>query len=160
MCHYCGASGHLRPHCSNFYTLKRIKRKEKLELHGSCAKKGKPNLSENSMLLKKVFNALNSLSMCISSSHSSNPRLTFHETLIPNNRAVWMRKGSYGWAFTLLVLDLILSIFVGPFMHWMSYLHEDKHSLFICIAFLCASCISLYALFLFWSYFFYLVLCE
>ena len=65
VCHHCGAFGYLKPHCSKFHTLKRIKRKEKLELLGSCAKKGKLVLSENSMLLKKVFNALNSLSMCI-----------------------------------------------------------------------------------------------
>ena len=96
VCHHCGASGHLRSHCSKFYALKRIKRTKKLELHGSCAKKGKPDLSENSMLLRKVFNALNSLSMCIFGSHSSNPRLNFHETVIANNRSVWMRKGSYG----------------------------------------------------------------
>ena len=76
--------------------VKRIKRKEKLELFGNYAKKSKPVFSENSMLLKKMFNTLNSLTMCISGSHSSNPRLTFHETLIPNNRSVWMRKGSYG----------------------------------------------------------------
>ena len=88
MCHHCGASSHLRPHCSKFHALKRIKRKEKLELHGNCAKKGKPDLSENSILLKKVFNALNFLSMCISGSHSSNPRLTSHEKIIPNNRSV------------------------------------------------------------------------
>ena len=95
MCHHCGAFGHLRPQCSKFHAFKRIKRKEKLELHGSCAKKNKPVLSENSMLLKKMFNALNSLTMCIFGSHSSNPRLTSLETLIPNNRSVWMRKGSY-----------------------------------------------------------------
>ena len=69
--HHRGAFGHLRSHCSKFHALKRIKRKEKLELLGSYAKKGKPVLSENSMLLKKVFNALNSLFMCISNSHSS-----------------------------------------------------------------------------------------
>ena len=93
VCHHCGAFGHLRPHCSKFHALKRIKRKEKLELIGSCVVQGKPDLSDNSMLLKKVFNALNSLSMCISSSHSSNPSLTSHETLIPKNHSVWMRKG-------------------------------------------------------------------
>ena len=147
VCHHCGAFGHLRPQCSKFHALKRIKRKEKLELLGSYAKKGKPDLSKNSMLLKKVFNALNSLSMCSSGSHFSKPSLTFHETLIPNNHSIWIRKGSYGWAFDLLVFDLILSIFIGPFMHWMSYLHV-----------FCASCISLYALFLFWSYFYVLVL--
>ena len=96
VCHHCGAFGHLRPHCSKFHTLKRIKRKEKLELLGSCAKKSKPVLSENSMLLKKMFNALNSLTMCISGSHSSNPCLISYKTLIPNNRSIWMRKGSYG----------------------------------------------------------------
>ena len=96
VCHHFGAFGHLRPQCSKFHAFKRIKRKEKLELHGSCAKKSKPVLSENSMLLKKVFNTLNSLTMCISGSHSSNPRLASLETLIPNNRYVWMRKGSYG----------------------------------------------------------------
>ena len=96
VCHHCGAFGHLRPHCSEFQALKRIERKEKLELLGSCTKKDKPDLSDNSMLLKKIFNALNSLSMFISGSHSSNLRLTYHETLIPNNRCVWMRKGSYG----------------------------------------------------------------
>ena len=96
VCHHYGAFGHLRPHCSKFHALKRIKRKEKLELLGSCAKKSKSDLSENSMLLKKVFNALNSLTMCISDSHSSNPCLTSHKTLIPNNHSVWIRKGSYG----------------------------------------------------------------
>ena len=142
VCHHCGAFGHLRPQCSKFYAFKKIKRKEKLELLGSCAKNGKLDLSENSMLLKKVFNALNSLSMCISSSHFSNPRLTSHETLIPNNHSVWMRKGSYDWACTFLVTDLILLIFVGPFMHWMSYVHAFY-----------AFCISLYA------FFFILLLC-
>ena len=96
VCHYCGAFGHLRPHCSKCHALKIIKRKEKLELLGSYAKKGKPILIENSMLLKKVFNALNSLSMCSSGSHFSKPSLTFHETLIPNNHSIWIRKGSYG----------------------------------------------------------------
>ena len=114
VCHHCSALGHLRPQCSKFHALKRIKRKKKLELHGSYAKNGKPDLSKNNMLLKKVFN---SLSMCISSSHSSNSRLNFHEALITNNHSIWMRKGSYGWVFALLVLDLILSIFVEPFMH-------------------------------------------
>ena len=51
VCHYCGAFGHLRPYCSKFQALKRIKRKEKLALLGSCAKKAKPNLGENCMLL-------------------------------------------------------------------------------------------------------------
>ena len=96
VCHNCGAFGHLRPHCSKFHALKRIKRKEKFELLGSCAKKSKLDLSDNSMFLKKMFNTLNSLSICIFGSHSSNPRLTSHETLIPNNHCVWMRKGSYG----------------------------------------------------------------
>ena len=96
VCHHCGAFGHLRPHCFKFHALKSIKRKEKLEFLGSCVKKSKSDLSENSILLKKMFSALNSLSMCISSSHSSNPYLTSHETLIPNNRSVWMRKGSNG----------------------------------------------------------------
>ena len=96
VCHHCGAFGHLRPQCSKFHAFKRIKRKEKLGLHGSCAKKSKPDLSENSMLLKKVFNTLNSLTMCISGSHSFNPGLTSHETLIPNNHSVWMRKVFYG----------------------------------------------------------------
>ena len=95
VCHNCGAFGHVKRQCSMFHTFKRIKRKEKLELLGSYAKKGNPYLSENSMLLKKVFNAFNSLSMCISGFHSSNPRLTSHETLIPNNCYIWMRKGSY-----------------------------------------------------------------
>ena len=117
ICHHYSAFGYLWPQWSKFHVFKRIKRKEKLEFLGSYAKKGKPDLSENSMLLNKVFNALNSLSMYISDSHSSNPRLTFQETLIPNNHSVWMRKGSYGWAFTLLILDLILSIFIGPFMY-------------------------------------------
>ena len=69
--------------------VKRIKRKEKLELFGNYAKKSKPVFSENSMLLKKMFNTLNSLTMCISGSHSSNPRLNSLETLIPNNHSIW-----------------------------------------------------------------------
>ena len=96
VCHHCDAFGHLRPRCSKFHAFKIIKRKEKLEFFGNCAKKSKPVLSENSMLLKKMFNVLNSLTMCISGSHSSNPHLTSHESLIPNNCSVWMRKGSYG----------------------------------------------------------------
>ena len=96
VCHHCGAFGHQRPHCSKFQAFKRIKRKEKLEILRSCAKKDKSDLSDNSRKLKKVFNALNSLSMCISGSHSPNPCLTSHETVIPNNRCVWMRKGFYG----------------------------------------------------------------
>ena len=95
-CHYCGAFGHLRPQCSKFHAFKRIKRKEKLELLGSCALKAKPDLMENGKLLKKVFNILTCLSMYISDSHSSNSRLASHETLIPNNSSVWMMKGSYG----------------------------------------------------------------
>jgi len=134
VCHHCGFFGHLRPHCSKFHALK-IKRREKLELFGSCAKKGKPVFSENSMLLKKMFNALNFLTMCIYGSHSSNSRITSLETLISNNRFLWIGKGSYDWVFALLVLDLILSIFMGPFMHWMSHLYA-----------FCASCIHLYAL--------------
>ena len=55
VCHHCGAFDHLKPHCSKFQALKRIKRKEKLELLGSCAKKEKLDLSENSMLLKESF---------------------------------------------------------------------------------------------------------
>ena len=96
VCHHCGAFGNLRPYCFKFQAFKRIKRKKKLEIHESCAKKGKSDLSENSMSLKKVVNALNSLSMCISSSHSSNSCLSSHETFISNNFFVWMRKGSYG----------------------------------------------------------------
>ena len=104
-CHYCGAFGYLRPHCSKFQALKRIKRKEKLEFFGSGAKKENLDLSENSRLLKKVFNALNSLTMCISGSHSSIPYLTPHETFTPNSYSIWVRKGSYYWA--LLFWSLI-----------------------------------------------------
>ena len=94
-CHHCGAFGHLRPHCSKFQALKRIKRKKKFELPGSCALQAKPNLIESDKLLKHVVNALTSLSMYISGSHFSNPRLTSHETLIPKNRFIWVRKGFY-----------------------------------------------------------------
>ena len=72
--------------------LKESKEKRNLSFLEVMRKKGKPDLSENNMYLKKVFNALNSLSMCISGSHSSNPRLTSHETLIPNNYCVWMKR--------------------------------------------------------------------
>ena len=58
--------------------------------------KAKLVLGENGKLLEKVFDVLTSLSMCISGSHSSNPRLTSHETFIPKNYSVLMRKGSYG----------------------------------------------------------------
>ena len=46
-------------------------------------------------------------------------------------------EGFLWLSFCSLVIDLILSIFVGPFMHWLSYLHA-----------FCTSCIYLYALFL------------
>ena len=58
--------------------------------------KAKPILGENGKLLNKVFDVLTSLFMCISGSHFSNPRFTYHETLISNNHSVWMRKGSCG----------------------------------------------------------------
>ena len=96
VCHHCGSFGHLRSHFSKFQTLKRIKRKDNLELFGSYAMKAKLDLGENCMLLKQVVNALTPLFVCIFGSHSSNPCLTFHETLIPNNRSIWMEKGSYG----------------------------------------------------------------
>ena len=60
--HHCGAFGHLRPHCSKFQALKRIRRKDKLELFGSCTMKAKSDLGENGKLLKKVFDVLTSLS--------------------------------------------------------------------------------------------------
>ena len=91
VCHHCSAFGHLRPQFSKYHAFKRIKRKEKLEFLGSYAKKGKLVLSENNILLKKMFNVLNSLFICISGFHSSNHLLTFHEILIPNNLSVWMR---------------------------------------------------------------------
>ena len=37
VCHHCGAFSHFKHLCSKFQSLKRIKRKEKLELFGSCA---------------------------------------------------------------------------------------------------------------------------
>ena len=95
VCYHYGAFDHLRPHFSNFQALKRIKRKEKLELLGSCVVQAKPDLIENGKLLKYMVNALTSLFMCIFVSYSSSPRLTFHETLIPNNHSIWMRKSSY-----------------------------------------------------------------
>ena len=96
VCHHYGAFIHLRPHCSKFQALKRIIRKQKLELLGSCAMKTKPVLGENGKFLEKFFDVLTFLFMCISGSHSSNPHLGSHEPLIPNNSSVWMRKGSYG----------------------------------------------------------------
>ena len=96
VCHHYDVFDHFRPHCSKFQALKRIKIKEKLELFRSCAMRAKPVFGENGKLLKKVFDVLTSLFMCISNSHSSNSRLTFLETIIPNNRPVWLRKGSYG----------------------------------------------------------------
>ena len=95
VCHHCSVFGHLRPHCSKFQALKRIKRKKKFELPGSCALQAKPNLIESDKLLKHVVNAFTFSSMCIFSSHSFNPRLTSHETLIPKNRFIWVRKGFY-----------------------------------------------------------------
>ena len=141
----CGAFGHLRPHCSKFHALKRIKRKEKLELLGSCAIKAKPDLGENGKLLKKVFDVLTSLFMCISGSHSSNPCLTSHKTLILNNRSIWMRKGSYSWAYAFLVLNLILSIFIRLFINYMLHCHAFFHHASLYMHCFCCFCI--------WSYF-------
>ena len=75
VCHHCGEFDHIKPHYFKFQALKRIKRKEKLELFRSCAMKAKQDLGENGKLLKKVFDVLTFLSMCISISHSSNPCL-------------------------------------------------------------------------------------
>ena len=88
------------------------------------------------MLLKKVFNALNSLSMCIFSSHSSNPRLTSYETLILNNHFVWMKNGSYGWAYAL----------VGPWFN-SSNLCRTFHVLNASLLCIYLSCIFVYAFF-------------
>ena len=94
-CHHCGAFGHLRPHYSKFQALKRIKRKEKPEFLESCAKKEESELNKNGKLLKHMINALTSLSICISDSHSFKPHLTSHETLTPDTYSIWVRKGSY-----------------------------------------------------------------
>ena len=99
VCHHCGAFGHLSPYCSKFQALKIIKRKEKLELFGSCAINAKSDLGENGKLLRKVFDVLTSLSMCISTSHSSNPRLTSHETLIPKKSFCLDEKGCLWLSF-------------------------------------------------------------
>ena len=95
VCHHCDAFGHLIPHCSKFQALKRIKRENKLELHRSCAMKGKPDLEENCVLLIQVLNAFTFLFMCIFGSHSSNSCLSSLETLTPKNYSLWVRKGSY-----------------------------------------------------------------
>ena len=55
VCHHCGAFGYLRSHCSKFQALKRIKRKEELELFGRCAMKEKLDLGENCMLWNKLL---------------------------------------------------------------------------------------------------------
>ena len=55
ICHHYGAFDHLRSHCSKFHALKRIKRKEKLKLFGSCDIKTKSDLGEDGKLLKKVL---------------------------------------------------------------------------------------------------------
>ena len=137
VCHHCGAFSHLRPHCSKFQTLKRIKRKDKLKLLGSCALQAKPDLIKSGKLLKHVVNAFTSLSMCISGFYSCNPRLTSHETLIPNNCSVWMRKDSCGWTYAFFYL-------------WYNSfdLCRTRHALAASNSCICASCISLYALFL------------
>ena len=58
--------------------------------------KAKLVLGENSKFLENVYDVLTSLLMCISGSYFFSSRLTFHETLIPNNHSIWMWKGSYG----------------------------------------------------------------
>ena len=87
VCHHYGAFGHLRPHYSKFQALKRIKRKEKLEFLRSCVLQAKPDLGENSKFFEKVFDVFTSLSMCISSSYSSNPYLNLmrhsFQTIVP-----------------------------------------------------------------------------
>ena len=98
-------------------------------------------------MLKKVFNALNSLSMCILSSHSSNPRLTSCETLILNNHFVWMKNGSYGWAYAL----------IG---HWFNSFDFCRafHVLYALLLCIYVSCISIYALLYIYIYI-YLTCC-
>ena len=83
--HHCGAFGHLKSYYSKFQALKRIKRKEKLELLGSCALQAKPDLIECGKLLKHVVNALTSLSMCISS------LCAFPVLILPNLISLLMR---------------------------------------------------------------------
>ena len=79
----------------SFQLLKESKEKRNLSLL-EVAMKAKPDLGVNGKLLKKVFDVLTSLSICIFGSHFSDPRLTSHKTLIPKNRSIWMRKDSYG----------------------------------------------------------------
>ena len=47
------------------------------------------------MLLRKVFNALNSLSMCIFGSHSSNLRLTSHVSFVIVSELTFKSRGCY-----------------------------------------------------------------
>ena len=119
----------------SFRLLKESKEKKKLEFFGSCTLQAKPVLGENGKLLKNVFGVLTSLSMWISSSHSSNPRLTSHETLIPNNRSVWMRNGSYSWAYALF----------SPWSYFFD-LCRTLHALDVIYSCIYASYINLYAL--------------
>ena len=80
--------------------------------------------------------------MCIFSSHSSNSYLTSHETLIPNNHCVWMKKGSYSWAFSFfLVLDLILLIVLMHCLVLCIICHIFMH--FLYLAFLYLHCLVL-----------------
>ena len=89
------------------------------------------------MLLKKVFNVLSSLSMCISSSHSSNSRLNSHETL--SKQSFYLDEEWFLW----------LSFYsFGPWSNFFD-LCRTLHVLDASLSCICASCISLYALFLF-----------
>ena len=54
ICHYFDVFGHLKPHCSKFQALKRIKRKEKFKLLESSALQAKLDLTESGKLLKHV----------------------------------------------------------------------------------------------------------
>ena len=146
--HHCGTFGHLRLYCSKFHALKRIKRKEKLELLGSYAKKGKPVLSENNMLLKKVFNGLVYVHLWFSFfqplSHFSWDTHSKKSFRLDEEGLLWLRFCSFGpWSNSF---DLCRTF------HALNVIS----SCILCILhfFLCIVC------FFFLSYFYVLVLCE
>ena len=138
--------GHLRPQCSKFHAFKKIKRKEKLELFGSCAKKSKPVLSENNMLLKKVFNALNSgyvyllFSFFQPSSHFSWDTHSKQSFRLDKEGFLWLSLFSFGsWSNsfdlcrTLYVLDVLLSCICASYMHCFCIWSYFYAFVFVCV---------------------------
>ena len=139
VCHHCSAFGHLRPHCSKFEALKRIKRKGKLELLGSCAKKAR----KLNWIGLKMVSCWSMWLMLLPPCQCASPILT-----LPTLVSLLMTHSKKSFR---LDEEGFLWLSFCSFSPWSNSFNlcRTPHAFDAALSCIYASCISLYALFLF-----------